>query len=99
MSNGSTGWQETGRLAHAIDCWCRFVEDELIGNADFERPDSEITARDGLLWRGGEFLQTPEADAVAREHGYMWAEQMVKDLQVTSPDGRQTDRPGGLAAD
>lgn len=39
-----------------------------------------ITAKDGLLWRNGKIIDLPEADAMARKHGFMYAEQLVKHL-------------------
>lgn len=39
-----------------------------------------ITARDGLLWMGRKMIPLPEADRVARQHGFMYAEQLVKHL-------------------
>ena len=44
-------------------------------------PDgSTITAKDGLLWRNGKIIELPEADDVARRHGFAYAEQLVKHL-------------------
>ena len=39
-----------------------------------------LTAKDGLLWLNGEVVDLPFADALAREHGYQYAEQLVKAL-------------------
>ncbi len=41
----------------------------------------EITTKDGLLYRGGKIIELPEADKVAREHGFECAEAMVKALE------------------
>lgn len=42
---------------------------------------SEITTKNGLLLRDGEVIPLPEADAVAVKHGYVYAEQFVRDLE------------------
>lgn len=36
-----------------------------------------ITAKDGLLWRKGEIIGVMEADAIALEHGLLYAERVV----------------------
>ena len=41
----------------------------------------KIVTSEGLLWRNGEFVPLLEADRVAREHGFVYAEQMVKSLE------------------
>lgn len=48
--------------------------------AQFERDYQPITARDGLLWQGKRQIGLPEADAVANEHGFHCAEQLVRHL-------------------
>ncbi len=40
----------------------------------------EITTKNGLLYRDGKMIGLPEADRVAREHGYSYAEQLVRAL-------------------
>jgi hypothetical protein len=40
-----------------------------------------ITAKNGLLYRYGKVIDLPEADQIAREYGYQYAEQFVKALQ------------------
>jgi len=42
---------------------------------------SEITAKQGLLWRNGKVIDLPEADIVAAQHGYLCAERMVRALE------------------
>jgi hypothetical protein len=58
---------------------------------------STITAKDGLLWRNGRIIELPEADLVAREHGFTYAEQFVKHLSNAGAEARQAraqeDRP------
>lgn len=46
---------------------------------------SEITTKHGLLYREGIQLSCPEADKVAYEHGFQWAEQMVRHLEDGAP--------------
>lgn len=46
-----------------------------------QSPESEITTRDGLLWRDGKIIDLPEADRVARAHGHDYAERFVKFLE------------------
>lgn len=41
-----------------------------------------VTAKDGLLWRHGKIIPLPEADRVARDHGYQNAEQLVRALEA-----------------
>lgn len=41
----------------------------------------EITTKGGLLWEGGRVIDLPRADQVAREHGFEYAERMVKSLE------------------
>jgi len=44
-------------------------------------PDgSTITAKDGLLWRNGRIIDWPEADRVARQRGFLCAEELVEHL-------------------
>ncbi|KKL22463.1 hypothetical protein LCGC14_2406770 [marine sediment metagenome] len=42
----------------------------------------EITTKNGLLYRDGQMIPVPEADWIAREHGYQYAEQLVKKLEL-----------------
>jgi 7-keto-8-aminopelargonate synthetase-like enzyme len=37
-----------------------------------------IITKDGLLWRDGKIIDLPEADAVARKYGFVYAEELVK---------------------
>jgi hypothetical protein len=56
--------------------------------------NSEITAHDGLLWRGGESIPLPEADLVAQAQGYPYAEQLVEALsgdRKISPNKQQPE--------
>lgn len=48
-----------------------------------KRPNygERITSRAGLLWRNGAVIPLPEADTVARAHGYGTAEAMVRALR------------------
>ena len=39
-----------------------------------------ITAKAGLLWVDGEIVGVPAADWLARDHGFVYAEQMVRDI-------------------
>lgn len=43
--------------------------------------DTEITTKKGLLYRGDEMIVLPEADEVARKHGFMYAERFVAYLE------------------
>jgi len=43
--------------------------------------DTEITTKNGLLFRGDEMIVLPEADEVARKHGFMYAERFVAYLE------------------
>jgi len=45
-----------------------------------------VTARDGLLWCNGKMIPLPEADRVALQHGYQYAEQLVRALEAKSPN-------------
>lgn len=47
--------------------------------------DSEVTAKDGLLWRNGRVIPLPQADHVAMRHGFTCAERFVKHLEGKSP--------------
>ncbi len=40
-----------------------------------------ITTKNGLLYRDKKIIPLPEADRVAREHGYQYAEQFMKELE------------------
>lgn len=53
-----------------------------------KRPPERVTARAGLLWRNGAPIPLPEADTVARAHGYVNAEEMVRALR----DGTESVR-------
>lgn len=44
-----------------------------------------ITAHDGLLWRGDQFLSVFEADRLAQAHGFSYAEGLVRHLESPSP--------------
>jgi len=48
----------------------------------------EVTTKNGLLWRYGEKITLPEADKVAKEHGYEYVEDMVKALEKADRDSR-----------
>jgi hypothetical protein len=52
--------------------------------------ESNITTKDGLLWRDGKIIDLPEADKVASEHGYDCAEQFVRALEGKSSGRPQT---------
>src|ERR1035437_933905 len=41
-----------------------------------------ITTKNGLLYRAGKLIELPEADHVARNHGFVYAEQFVASLQA-----------------
>jgi hypothetical protein len=43
--------------------------------------DTDITTKNGLLFRGDEMIVLPEADEVARQHGFMYAERFVAYLE------------------
>ncbi len=51
----------------------------------------EITTKNGLLYRDGKMIDLPEADKVAREHGYSFAEQLVKALEPK----KEKEKPNG----
>jgi hypothetical protein len=40
-----------------------------------------ITTKNGLLYKDDRMIPLPEADIVAHEYGFMWAERMVKHLE------------------
>ena len=42
----------------------------------------KITTHDGLLWRNDTAVELPEADMVAREHGFNCAEEMVREMTI-----------------
>jgi len=42
---------------------------------------SNITTKNGLLYRNGEFINLPEADWLAEALGYVYAERLVKELE------------------
>ena len=42
----------------------------------------KITTHDGLLWRNDTVIELPEADMVAREHGFNCAEEMVREMTI-----------------
>lgn len=44
--------------------------------------EAVITTKDGLLYRNGRVLEAPEADNVARQHGFGYAENFVKYLKT-----------------
>lgn len=46
-----------------------------------KKPPERVTCRAGLLWRNGAPIPQPEADTVARAHGYGCAEEMVRGLR------------------
>lgn len=46
---------------------------------------AQVIAKDGLLWRDGKVIPLPLADTVAREHGFLYAEQLVKSLEKPAP--------------
>lgn len=58
----------------------------MIGAAGFmaapKNEASKVTTKDGLLWRDGKIIPLPEADWVAEEHGYVYAEQLVRALEA-----------------
>ncbi len=41
----------------------------------------DITTKNGLLYRNGKVIPLPEADKVADEYGYMYAERLVEALE------------------
>jgi hypothetical protein len=47
--------------------------------------NESIIAKYGLLWRNGKIIGLPEADIIARERGFNYAEELVKHL-VESQD-------------
>lgn len=49
---------------------------------ELKEAEEKITTSDGLLWRKGAVIPLPEADDVARGHGYQHAEQMVRALEA-----------------
>jgi len=51
--------------------------------------EAEVTSKDGLLWRNGAIIELPEADRVARQHGFDNAEQLVRHLSTTSATAQE----------
>lgn len=49
----------------------------------------KIRAKNGLLYEGVRMISLPEADFVAREHGFVYAEDMVKHLEKTQHKERK----------
>ncbi len=51
-----------------------------------------VTTKNGLLYRHGEMIQLPEADIIAQEHGYQYAEHLVRALEwgcaILAPRGK-----------
>lgn len=56
--------------------------------------EDEYYAKDGLLWRRRDntIVELPEADRVAREHGYLYVERMVKALGKKAHAKAEGDR-------
>lgn len=54
---------------------------QLLMEKETESITSEITTKNGLLYRNGKMIELPYADDVARKHGYMYAEQLVRALE------------------
>ena len=44
--------------------------------------DNHITTKDGLLYRNGKIIELPEADRVARQRGFTYAEHLIKHLET-----------------
>lgn len=42
---------------------------------------AKITTQNGLLYYEGKMVSVFEADQIAREHGYVYAEEMVRALE------------------
>lgn len=61
---------------------CARIEEILLNVATTHRDN--VTARDGLLWRRGNYIPLPEADRIARQNGFGCAEQMVRHLEAQS---------------
>lgn len=40
-----------------------------------------LTTNNGVLYRHGVMINLPEADFIARDHGFQYAEQLVKFLE------------------
>jgi hypothetical protein len=56
-----------------------------------DEPPAPITTKDGLLWQNGAVIALPRADAVAREHGFTYAEQLVAHLEKQAPVEAEPD--------
>jgi hypothetical protein len=57
---------------------------ETMNESNKKRPvltdDPTLSSMDGLLWRNGQIIKLPEADRVAKEHGFNCAEELVRYL-------------------
>lgn len=53
---------------------------------------THISTRDGLLWREEKIIMLPEADRIARRHGYGTAEGMVKALEFKQKEALNESR-------
>lgn len=42
---------------------------------------TQITTKDGLLYINDQMIPLPEADTVARNHGYQYVEQLIEALE------------------
>lgn len=62
------------------------MKKETIG---VQNPTNEVYTKNGLLYKDRIMIDLPEADRVAQEHSFMYAEQLVRQLEK---EGR-TKRP------
>jgi len=42
---------------------------------------TDYTAKNGLLFKGNDLIGLPQADMIARDHGFLYAERMVNALE------------------
>jgi hypothetical protein len=66
---GCFAYSKHTRLADMASAW-------VLANTGI----TDVTTNGGLLYRDGKLIDLPEADLVARDHGYIYAEQLVKAL-------------------
>jgi hypothetical protein len=46
-----------------------------------QHPTNKVYTQNGLLYKDRIMIDLPEADFIAQEHGFMYAEQLVRQLE------------------
>ena len=57
------------------------LHNNVLKNLNKENKLTQITTKGGLLYINDEMIPLPEADTIARNHGYVYAEQLVHALE------------------